>query len=49
MATGTDRSAATVGRNEAAAALRRRNLRTGWMLGGVALALMFSIWYNKFG
>ena len=49
MATGTEKGAATIGRSEAAAALRRRNLRTGWMLGGVALALMLSIWYNKFG
>ena len=49
MATGTNRSAATIGRSEAAATLRRRNLRTGWMLGGVALALMLSIWYTKLG
>jgi len=40
MTNGIDRSAA-------AAALRRRNLRTGWMLGGVALALALSIWYAK--
>jgi len=40
MTTGTDR-------NAAAAALRRRNLRTGWILGGVALALALSIWYSK--
>lgn len=33
----------------AAAALRRRNLRTGWILGGVALALALSIWYSKLG
>lgn len=36
-------------RNEAAAALRRKNLRTGWLLGGVALCLVLSIWYSKLG
>jgi hypothetical protein len=33
----------------AAAALRRRNLRTGWILAGVALALALSVWYSKLG
>ena len=32
-----------------AAALRRRNLRTGWILGGVALLLALSVWYSKLG
>ena len=33
----------------AADALRRRNLRTGWILAGVALALALSVWYSKLG
>jgi hypothetical protein len=30
-------------------ALRRRNLRTGWLLGGVALFIALSVWYARFG
>jgi hypothetical protein len=36
-------------RTKAADALRRRNLRTGWMLGGVALFIAVSVWYARFG
>jgi len=33
----------------AAAALRRRNLLTGLVLGGVALFFAVSVWYSKLG
>jgi len=33
----------------AAAALRRRNLLTGLILGGVALFFAVSVWYSKLG
>ena len=33
--------------NAAAGAVRRRNLRTGWLLAGVALCLALSIWYSR--
>jgi hypothetical protein len=36
-------------RSDAAAEMRRRNLRTGWVLAGIALALALSIWYSKLG
>ena len=42
MANSTERTAA-------AEAMRRRNLRTGWLLGGVALCLALSIWYSRIG
>ncbi len=29
--------------------LRRRNLRTGWLLAAIALALALSIWYVRVG
>jgi hypothetical protein len=32
-----------------AAAIRRRNLRTGWVLGGVALLIALSVWYARLG
>lgn len=33
----------------AAEAMRKRNLRTGWILGGVALAIALSVWYARLG
>ena len=39
--------ASSIDRNAAAEAMRRRNLRTGWLLGGVALCLALSIWYSR--
>jgi len=37
----------SVERSAAAEAMRRRNLRTGWLLAGVALCLALSIWYSR--
>ena len=34
-------------RTAAAETMRKRNLRTGWLLGGVALCLALSIWYSR--
>ena len=36
-------------RTRDADALRRRNLRTGWVLGGVALLIALSVWYARLG
>lgn len=36
-------------RSRDADALRRRNLRTGWVLGGVALLIALSVWYARLG
>lgn len=32
-----------------AEALRRRNLRTGWILGAVAMLIALSVWYARLG
>lgn len=29
--------------------MRKRNLRTGWILGGVSLAIALSVWYARLG
>jgi hypothetical protein len=39
----------TIMRSRDAASLRRRNLRTGWILGGVAMLIALSVWYARLG
>ena len=39
--------AAATDRTVDAQALRRRNLRTGWVLAAIALGLALSIWYVR--
>ena len=39
--------AAATERGADAQALRRRNLRTGWVLAAIALGLALSIWYVR--
>ena len=29
--------------------VRRRNLRTGWMLGAIAMLIALSVWYSRLG
>ena len=48
MASATDRPD-RAGSTDRAQVLRRRNLRTGWVLAAVAFGLALSIWYVRAG
>ncbi|MEO7253140.1 MAG: hypothetical protein ABIZ64_02750 [Casimicrobium sp.] len=39
--------ASTMERSDRAQMLRRRNLRTGWVLAAIALMIALSIWYVR--
>ena len=39
--------ASAMERSDRAQMLRRRNLRTGWVLAAIALMLALSIWYVR--
>lgn len=41
--------ASAIDRSDRAQLLRRRNLRTGWVLAAIAFGLAFSIWYVRAG
>ena len=41
--------ASAIERTTTAQTLRRRNLRTGWVLAAVAFSIALSIWYVRVG
>ena len=41
--------ASAIDRADRAQMLRRRNLRTGWVLAAIAFGLALSIWYVRAG